>query len=138
MPEDFGSGPEDFDYDNAYSNDHATFGDRLAAARDALHLSQEELAKRIGVRLSTIQNWEDDRSEPRSNRLQIMSGVLNVSLVWLLTGEGAAPEEILADDGDSVHVSEALAELAAIRQDQRRLAERAGRLEKRLRALLIR
>ena len=121
--------------ENDFSNAYATFGDRLAAARDKLGLTQGQLAKRLGVKKVTIANWEDDRSEPRSNRLQMLAGVLNVSLVWLMTGEGDG-FEIDADEGDAT-AQEALRELSAIRADQRRLAERAGRLEKRLRSLLI-
>ena len=41
--------------ENWYSEDSATFGDRVAAAREALGMSEEELAKRLGVRLKTIQ-----------------------------------------------------------------------------------
>ena len=127
MAEDFG--------DHDYSNAHATFGDRLAAARETIELTQGQLAKRLGVKKTTIANWEDDRSEPRSNRLQMLAGVLNVSLIWLMTGEG---EGVLIVDSElNATAEEALRELSAIRAEQRRLAERAGRLEKRLRGLLI-
>ena len=77
--------------DVSYENDYATFGDRLAAARDIIGYTQGQLAKRLGVKKATIANWEDDRSEPRANRLQMLSGMLNVSLVWLMTGEGDGP-----------------------------------------------
>lgn len=120
---------------NPYSNDHATFGDRLAAARDAAGLSAPQLAKRLGVKRSTIDNWEDDRAEPRANRLQMLAGVLNVSLVWLMTGEGDGPA--YDAESDATGAADALRELGEIRAEQRRLAERAGRLEKRLRALLV-
>ncbi|MEZ5913851.1 MAG: helix-turn-helix transcriptional regulator, partial [Paracoccaceae bacterium] len=35
--------------ENWYSEEAATFGDRLAAAREAAGLSQAELAQRLGV-----------------------------------------------------------------------------------------
>lgn len=127
MPDDFAK--------NDYSNAYATFGDRLAAAREALDLTQGQLAKRLGVKKSTIANWEDDRAEPRSNRLQMLAGVLNVSLIWLMTGEGDGVA--LETVEDNATAEEALRELGAIRAEQRRLSERAGRLEKRLRALLV-
>lgn len=119
-----------------YSNDQATFGDRLAAARETIGYSPAQLAKRLGVKKSTIVNWEDDRSEPRANRLQMLSGILNVSLVWLMTGEGEgfAREYEVEEAAD---VDELLRELSEIRAEQRRLAERTGRLEKRLRGYLI-
>ncbi|MEO1612845.1 MAG: helix-turn-helix domain-containing protein [Pseudomonadota bacterium] len=118
-----------------FSNAYATFGDRLAAARDSLGLTQGQLAKRLGVKKVTIVNWEDDRAEPRANRLQMLAGILNVSLVWLMTGEGdGVAYEV---DQENATAEAALRELSEIRSEQRRLAERAGRLEKRLRTLLI-
>ena len=68
-----------------YGGHIATFGDRLAAARDAAQLSQQQLSKHLGVRLKTLKSWENDSSEPRSNKLSMIAGVLNVSLIWLLT-----------------------------------------------------
>lgn len=121
---------------NLYSNEHATFGDRLAAARDAAGLSQAHLAKRLGVKKSTVERWEEDRAEPRANRLQMLAGILNVSLIWLMTGEGDGPAaEVFDENADAA--AEALRELGEIRMEQRRLSERAGRLEKRLRGILI-
>ena len=43
--------------DDWFSEDNATFGDRVAAAREALGLTQSQLASRLGVRLGTVQNW---------------------------------------------------------------------------------
>ena len=63
---------DEFDWDD----DVATLGDRLARARDAAGMSQSQLARRLGVKLQTLRNWESDRSEPRANRLQMLSGLL--------------------------------------------------------------
>ncbi|WP_054006924.1 helix-turn-helix domain-containing protein [Cypionkella psychrotolerans] len=78
-----------------YSEATATFGDRLEAARESCAMSQIELAQRLGVRDTTIKSWEADEWEPRGNRLQMLAGMLNVSLMWLLSGKGegvAAPD----------------------------------------------
>ena len=40
--------------DDWYAEDAATFGDRLAAARETAGLSQAELAERLGVKTNTI------------------------------------------------------------------------------------
>ena len=40
--------------DDWYSDEAATFGDRVAAARDATGMSQRELAARLGVKEKTI------------------------------------------------------------------------------------
>jgi transcriptional regulator with XRE-family HTH domain len=118
--------------DAYYSDEHATFGDRVAAAREAAGLSQAQLARRLGVKLQTVASWEADRSEPRANRLQMLAGMLNVSMVWLMTGAGegvSPPAETAAHSLESL-----LTELRETRMAQVRLAERLGRLEKRLRA----
>ena len=77
--------------DDWYSEAQATLGDRIAGAREAAGLEQKELARRLGVGEGTIQRWEDDRAEPRANRINMLSGMLGVSLRWLLNGEGEGP-----------------------------------------------
>ena len=119
-----------------YSGDHATFGDRLTAARDAQGMTSSELARRLGVKLKTVEAWENDTSEPRANKLQMVAGLLNVSIRWLLTGEGegvsepATPEE-MAEDATAV-----LREIQQMRQQMTHLATRMGKAEKRLRLIL--
>jgi transcriptional regulator with XRE-family HTH domain len=119
-----------------YGPESATFGDRVAAAREASSMSQDILAKRLGVKLRTLQGWENDISEPRANRLSMLAGLLNVSIVWLITGEGEGltehgQEEILSPDVNAV-----LGDLRALREEFKASAEKLARLEKRLRLLL--
>jgi HTH-type transcriptional regulator, cell division transcriptional repressor len=121
---------------NWYSEANATFGDRLAAARDAAGMNQAELAKRLGVKVKTLRGWENDLAEPRANRLQMLAGLLNVSIVWLLTGEGDgvdAPVEIADPNSDS---RDLLLEIRQLRTEASNLAERLGHVEKRLRVLV--
>ena len=119
-----------------FSDESATFGDRVAAARDAVGLSQNELAKRLGVKERTIVAWEDDTAEPRANKLQMLSGVLNVSMRWLLTGSGDGLEAPTEASEISPDISSLLAELRELRGQSIALGERLGRLEKRLRAAM--
>ena len=119
-----------------YDADTSTFGDRMTGAREASGFSQAELAKRMGVKVKTIRAWENDQSEPRANKLQMLAGMLGVSIMWLLSGEGdgldgpdEAPE--LSDD-----LAELLADLRRLKVEQARMAERMGRLQKRLRLAL--
>lgn len=73
--------------------DDGTPGGRIAQARDAQGLSAAQLARRLGVKTDTVHAWEADRYRPRSNLLLRLSGMLNVSPTWLLTGSGDPPRE---------------------------------------------
>ena len=121
-----------------YSAETATFGDRLAGAREAAGLSQKDLAKALGVKLTTLVAWENDTSEPRANRLQMVAGLLGVSLGWLITGQG---DGLDAPDG----VVEIPADIAALMQEMRKLRaqmvqtiDRMGQVEKQLQTALRR
>ncbi|WP_158968781.1 helix-turn-helix domain-containing protein [Chachezhania sediminis] len=117
-----------------YGPDSATFGDRIAGAREAAGLSQAELARRIGIKKSTLSGWEQDLSEPRANRLQMMAGLLNVSITWLLTGEGEGARA----PGTGTTMPEAIAligEISDVRETLAAAAERLARIEERLRRL---
>lgn len=127
-----GVGPEPYASD--FSDETSTFGDRLTHAREILGMDQAQLAHRLGVKSQTIRNWEEDRSEPRANKLQMLAGMLNVSIVWLMSGQGAAPDaDGPSSDGDA---AACLSELRRLRTEQMRLVEKMGRLEKRLRAVV--
>ena len=108
-----------------------TFGDRLSGAREESGMSQEELAKRLGVKLKTLKSWEEDLSEPRANKLSMMAGMLNVSLSWLLTGEGEGPDgpDAMAPAADMPALLEELRDLHALVANA---AERLGVLERQL------
>ena len=122
------------DTDDCFGPESSTFGDRLAAARHKAGLSQKEMAKRLGVKVSTLRSWEDDWSEPRANKLQMVSGLLNVSLPWLLTGEGEGisnPEDTIEMPTDIANI---MTEIRDVRSQMVRLTDRLSVLEKRLRA----
>lgn len=120
-----------------FAADVATFGDRLAGARETAGLSQEDLAQHLGVRLTTLQAWEEDLAEPRGNRLQMLAGMLNVSLRWLLTAEGDGLE---APAGEATQAPDAavaaLADLARLQTRAAALAAEIAAVERRLRPLL--
>ena len=119
------------------SADAATFGDRVTGAREARGMTRRELADRLGVRVKTLESWEEDRADPRANKLQMLAGVLGVSLMWLLTGEGDGLEAPPESDGAAANeVRSVLSETRQIRAEIGALAERMGRLEKRLRLIV--
>ena len=121
--------------DDYFGNDTATFGDRVTAAREGMGLDQELFARKLGVKLKTVRGWEQDLNEPRANKLQMMAGMMNVSIMWLLTGEGEGPRDV---DGDALpaDMGELLADLRRTRADMKDLTDRMGRMEKRLQAMV--
>ncbi|SCZ54541.1 helix-turn-helix domain-containing protein [Epibacterium ulvae] len=118
-----------------YGPDTATLGDRILAAREAAGMTQAQLARRIGIKKTTLVGWEADLSEPRANRMSMMAGVLNVSIMWLMTGEGDGMDAPQANTAPE-NLSEVLRELRLLRGEIRASSDRAARLEKRLVALM--
>jgi transcriptional regulator with XRE-family HTH domain len=116
-----------------FSEEQATMGDRIAGAREAAGLTQDELARRLGVRHSTVKAWEDDRSEPRANRLQMLAGMLNVSLMWMLTGRGDGVPDPDKAAGPAPEAAALAIDLRLLRAELGRMADRVGQIEKRLR-----
>ena len=119
-----------------FTDDAATFGDRLAAAREQAGLTQAGLAGKLGVKTATLAAWEDDLKEPRANRLQMLSGMLGVSLSWLMTGMGDGPQGPEHGQPLTADLVELLAEMRALRIQIAMSADKLAQLEKRLRATL--
>ncbi|MDQ2093430.1 helix-turn-helix domain-containing protein [Rhodalgimonas zhirmunskyi] len=114
-----------------FDADAATFGDRVTGAREAAGMTQKQLAKRLGVKLTTVSGWENDLSEPRANKLSMLAGVLNVSLTWLLEGIGDGVDMSAAGSSDG-DLREALGDLRRLKAKTSRLANQMGALEKRI------
>ena len=121
--------------DPYYNESLATFGDRLCAARELSGLTQAALASRLGVKTKSIIAWENDMSEPRANKLQMVSGFLNVSMVWLMSGLGNGidpPREIVIEKKNNI-ADNFLQEIQSIRIEQQLLFQRMSKLEKQFR-----
>lgn len=83
--------------EKAHTGPAETLGGRIVSAREAQDLTTSQLARRLGIKTDTLQDWETDRAEPRSNRLLTLAGMLNVSPTWLLTGAGESPAGSLTE-----------------------------------------
>lgn len=70
---------------------------RLKELRKYLGLTQEAFAARIGVKRSTIGNYELNRNEPVDSVVSLVCREFHVNEVWLRTGEG----EMFLEDDDS-------------------------------------
>lgn len=73
---------EDIDFEHSSQ----TLSGRLYLARTAKGLSKKSLAMKLGVKKSTVSLWESGQSAPRANRLQTLAGILDVSIMWLVSG----------------------------------------------------
>ena len=62
--------------------------DRIKELRDALNLTQQEFADRIGVKRSTIAKYEGGWNVPLDAVISMICREFNVSERWLRTGEG--------------------------------------------------
>lgn len=121
-------------------NDHfndtvATFGDRLEAAREAKGLTVEGLAEKIGVDASAVAAWENDERSPRSNRIQMLAGLLNVSIIWLISGEGNGTTMVADTYERPQGINDALGEIAQVKETLSAMLEKLSQLEARLQAV---
>lgn len=67
------------------------FGARLARLRRSQGLSKTDVADHLGISITAICHWEQDRSRPKSARLNALSELFGVSTAELL-GEQSAPD----------------------------------------------
>lgn len=67
-----------------------TFGEKVRAERKKLHLTQEDLAGKLGVSRRTVFTWESGRARPRTRETyEKLAEALNVPLRFLLTDDEA-------------------------------------------------
>lgn len=62
--------------------------DRLKELRKALHLTQQKLADKLGVKQNTIAQYEMGRNEPRDAVIVSICREFGVSEDWLRNGNG--------------------------------------------------
>ncbi len=95
-----------------------TMGGRIEQARGQLGLSLRQLATRIGVKPATLENWERDRSAPRSNKLVTLAGLLNVPVIWLLEGEeGRGSRVEVRLFSETANITQKLERVMALQQE---------------------
>ena len=119
-----------------YGPETATFGDRLSAAIEKSGMTQKLVAKRLGIKLVTLKSWEQDISEPRANRLSMLAGLLGVSVMWLLHGEGDGVEHSYKETQVPPEINDILFEIRAVQTGLLSSADKLAKLEKQLRSRL--
>jgi transcriptional regulator with XRE-family HTH domain len=67
---------------------------RFRHARRARGLTQREVAKSFGVDPQTVSRWERGESPLTLPTLELAAKVFDVDRVWLVFGEGPAPQAL--------------------------------------------
>ena len=65
-------------------NNRSDIGNRIKQARKAQHLSQTELANRLGKTMRTVQKYESGEIEPSIGILNEIANILNISPAELI------------------------------------------------------
>lgn len=74
-----------------------SFGARLARLRRGQGLSKTDVAEHMGISITAICHWEQDRSRPKSARLKDLAGLLGVSTTELLAEHTGPQRQNLAE-----------------------------------------
>jgi transcriptional regulator with XRE-family HTH domain len=110
----------------------ATLGNRIQVSRLAKGLTALALSEKLGVPLDAIEAWEADEREPRSNRIQMLAGMLNVSIMWLITGESNGTDHVEHTHARPEGINDALGEIAQLKETLSMALEKLEGLESRL------
>ena len=113
------------------NKEDTTLGGRISMARESSGLSVGQVVKRLGVKATTYEAWEADRSEPRANKLVALAGILNISPPYLLSGLGKQPSTLGLPDRQIKQLTTQIEQLeqslktatANLRQIQRAVAK---------------
>ena len=109
-----------------------TLGGRypLYASRQNAGMSLNLAARLLGVKSSTLKSWENDRSEPRVNKLVALAGLLGVSPTHFLAEEGNDGVDVSAIKGRRGKLVEMLKEeMSCAHEQQKQLNERLRKID---------
>ena len=107
-----------------------TLGGRLYASRQNAGMSLNLAARLLGVKSSTLKSWENDRSEPRVNKLVALAGLLGVSPTHFLAEEGNDGVNVSAVKGRRDKLVEMLKEeMSYAREQQKQLNQRLSKID---------
>ena len=62
-----------------------SFGEKIKIARKAQHLTQKQLAEKIGAAHNSISDWENNKNKPDPDTIELLCGVLDLTPNYLLT-----------------------------------------------------
>ena len=107
-----------------------TLGGRIYASRQNAGMSLHMAANLLGVKSSTLKSWENDRSEPRVNKLVALAGLVGVSPTHFLAEEGNDGADVAAIKGRRGKLIEMLKEeMSYAREQQKQLNQRIRKMD---------
>ena len=116
--------------------EQTTLGGRLYASRQNAGMSLHMVANLLGVKSSTLKSWENDRSEPRVNKLVALAGVLGVSPTHFLAEEGNDGVDVSVSGGRHTRLIEMLKEeMSFVLEQQKNLNQQIHKLDALLKKL---
>lgn len=61
-----------------------TFGDKIKSARIAKKLTQQKLAEIIGAKHNSVSDWENDKSKPDMDTIELICGALDITPSYIM------------------------------------------------------
>lgn len=112
---------------------------RIKAIKDALGISENELARRLGISQSTLNGYTLGKRKPSYDLAEsVLNAFSDVSAEWLMRGEGPMYISDLpsTDHDDSDEVLELKAEITRLRAERDELARKLAISERRIDKLI--
>ena len=73
-------------------------GEKIKSARRALHMTQEQLAKKIGVTRGAVAQWEANMCKPTVESIMKVASATNSEFNWMFDTEGTTiKKEMIAE-----------------------------------------
>jgi transcriptional regulator with XRE-family HTH domain len=79
-----------------------SFGENLKNVRRQRDITQEELAETLGVSRQAISKWESDNGYPETEKLLLLSKILNISLDYLMNDASEMQEKEKSEEKNIV------------------------------------
>lgn len=82
--------------------------DRIKLLRDLAHMSQAKFGQSIGVSAGNVGDWERGRAKPGADALLALSRHFNISIDWILTGEGKGPDDHVIEKNENPFIGQTI------------------------------